>query len=383
MENFDQPEEEKQNDYERTSIDKILVLTVLMLLSFGLIMILSASSIKSMQEYGDIYFFFRRQLKFAGAGLAVMFFLSRLDYHFYLRHSRKIVFFSLFLLLAVYFPGLGVAAGGSRRWIDLGFINFQPSELTKLAAVIYLSSFIYRKKNFIKSFWKGVFPPMIIISAMFFLVTNQPDLGTAVAIFATSLLLLIIGGMKFSHLLVIGLPGSLILIYYLTAASYRVERLTSFFDPWSEPRGAGYHVIQSLMAIGSGGLTGLGPGNSLQKFLYLPEPATDFIFAIIGEEMGFIGAFILILLFILLTYRGIVIALEAPDLFGSMLAVGITVMISLQIFINIGAATALMPVTGITLPFISYGGSSLLIMMSSIGILLNISRFESPEDVKE
>ncbi|SDL38762.1 putative lipid II flippase FtsW [Halarsenatibacter silvermanii] len=383
MENFNRAEKEKQNDYERSSIDKILVLTVLMLLSFGLIMILSASSIKSMQDYGDIYFFFRRQLKFAGAGLAVMFLLSQLDYHFYLRHSRKIVFFSLFLLLAVYLPGLGVAAGGSRRWIDLGFINFQPSEFTKLAAVIYLSSFIYRKKNFIKSFWKGVFPPMIIISAMFFLVTNQPDLGTGVAIFATSLLLLIIGGMKFSHLLVIGLPGSLILIYYLTAASYRVERLTSFVDPWSEPRGAGYHVIQSILAIGSGGLTGLGPGNSLQKFFYLPEPATDFIFAVIGEELGFIGAFILILLFILLTYRGIVIALGAPDLFGSMLAVGITVMISLQIFINIGAATALMPVTGITLPFISYGGSSLLIMMSSIGILLSISRFESVEDVKK
>ncbi len=360
-------------------VDKGVLFSVIFLTVIGALMILSASSIRALQNYGDLYYFFRRQLIFIVTGLIFMFIFSHINYRNYLYHSRKLILLSLGMLVVVLIPAFGISIHGSRRWLNFGFFNFQPSEFTKLAVVIYISSFIYRKKTQIKSFSQGILPPMIVVSAMFFLISQQPDMGTAVTLFIVAILLLIIGGVKISHLFIIGMPGSTLLIYYITSASYRMNRILTFLDPWRDPRGAGYHIIQSLLALGSGGITGVGPGGSRQKFLYLPEPGTDFIFAIIGEELGLIGAAGVVLLFAYLTYSGIKISINAPDIFGSMLAAGLTLMIIIQVFINIGAVTALLPVTGITLPFISYGGSSLLIMMISTGILLNISRYEIAE----
>ncbi len=367
---------EKNQDEEVNNkpVDKILVGSVIVLVSVGLLMILSASSIRAIHEHNDAYYYFRRQTIFALAGTAIMFIFSRVDYRIYLKYSRRLVLTALGLLILVLIPGVGRTAHGARRWLDLGLFDFQPSELAKLVSIIYISSFIYRKNNRIKSFFMGILPPMIVVTAIFLLVAYQPDLGTGITIFAAAITLLIIGGMRFRHLLLIALPGNAFLIFYITRASYRLERIMTFIDPWRDPQGAGYHIIQSLMALGAGGITGVGPGGSRQKFLYLPEPGTDFIYAILGEELGFIGAAIVLILFLIIGWRGALISRRAPDLFGSMLAAGITVMICLQAIINIGAVTSLLPVTGITLPFISYGGSSLLIMLVSVGILLNVSR---------
>ena len=371
--------DETQKKLKAGSINKGLFIVVVILSSIGVLMILSASSIRALQDYGDIYYFFRRQLIFIVAGFFLMFVFSQIYYRNYLYHSRKLVLLSLFLLLLVLFPAFGVTIQGSRRWINLGIFNFQPSEFTKLAIVIYLSSFVCRKEKRIQSFSQGIIPPMIVVTTMFILISLQPDMGTAITLFMVAILILIVGGIKIKHLFLIGLPGSVFLVYYITTADYRINRILTFIDPWKDPRGAGYHIIQSLLALGSGGITGVGPGGSRQKFLYLPEPGTDFIFAIIGEELGFLGTAFVIVLFGYLTYTGIKISLNAPDLFGSMLASGITIMIIVQVFVNIGAVTSLLPVTGITLPFISYGGSSLLIMMTAVGILLNISRYEQVE----
>lgn len=368
-----------QEQLKTGSAHKGILLAVIMLTSVGILMILSASSIRALQDYGDLFYFFRRQLIFIVSGFFLMFIFSHIDYRRYLRHSRKLVLFSLILLLLVLFPVFGETVHGSRRWLNLGFFNFQPSEFTKLAVVIYLSSYICRKERRLQSFKQGILPPMIVVSTMFVLISLQPDMGTAITLFLVAILLLILGGIKLTHLFVIGLPGSIFLAYYITRADYRINRILTFIDPWRDPRGAGYHIIQSLLALGSGGITGVGPGGSRQKFLYLPEPGTDFIFAIIGEELGFLGASFVIILFAYLAYAGIKISLNAPDLFGSILASGITIMIIVQVFVNIGAVTSLLPVTGITLPFISYGGSSLLIMMTAVGILLNISRYDSAE----
>ncbi len=371
--------DETQKKLKAGSINKGLFIVVVILSSIGVLMILSASSIRALQDYGDIYYFFRRQLIFIVAGFFLMFVFSQIYYRNYLYHSRKLVLLSLFLLLLVLFPAFGVTIQGSRRWINLGIFNFQPSEFTKLAIVIYLSSFVCRKEKRIQSFSQGIIPTMFVVTTMFILISLQPDMGTAITLFMVAILILIVGGIKIKHLFLIGLPGSVFLVYYITTADYRINRILTFIDPWKDPRGAGYHIIQSLLALGSGGITGVGPGGSRQKFLYLPEPGTDFIFAIIGEELGFLGTAFVIVLFGYLTYTGIKISLNAPDLFGSMLASGITIMIIVQVFVNIGAVTSLLPVTGITLPFISYGGSSLLIMMTAVGILLNISRYEQVE----
>ena len=364
----------QETEQKKSTVDRGLLVTVLILVSIGLLMILSASSIRAIQDYNDAYFFFRRQLSFAGIGLLCMLFFSRIDYHNYLKHSRKIVLIALFLLIIVLIPGVGQTAGGSRRWLDLGFFNFQTSEFAKLAVAIYVSSFISRKDDRIKTLVRGVIPPMIVVSSMFLLIALQPDFGTAFTIFAAAILMLIVGGIRIFHLGVVGTPVVIFMFYYITSATYRMNRVLTFFDPWRDPRGSGYHIIQSLMALGTGGLLGVGPGNSRQKFLYLPEPGTDFIFAIIGEEMGLLGAAAVIILFGYLAYRGIRISLDAPDVFGSLLASGLIIIIIIQTFINIAAVTNIMPVTGITLPFISYGGSSLLMMMTAAGILLNISR---------
>ena len=357
-----------------SNVDFPLLIITLILILIGLIMIMSASGVRAYNQFGNAHYFFTRQLLFALAGLVIMFIASKLNYNIYYKHSKLILVLGFLLLTLVLIPGIGRTSGGATRWISLRLFDFQPSEAIKLALIIYISSFVSRKSARIHDFKKGIFPVVLIIGLSAILIMQQPDMGTAVNIIGFSFIILLVGGMRFKHLFGLSIPGVLLMGYYVSSAPYRLNRVQTFLNPWEDPRGSGYHIIQSLLALGSGGLTGVGPGNSRQKFLYLPEPGTDFIFAILGEEFGFIGAGFVILLFGLFAYRGVLIALNAKDLFGSLLAIGITSMIIIQVLINIGAVTSLLPVTGITLPFISYGGSSLLISLYAVGILLNISR---------
>ncbi|MEJ6950936.1 stage V sporulation protein E [Natronospora cellulosivora (SeqCode)] len=354
--------------------DYIVFFIVITLLALGLIMILSASSIRALTLYGDSFYLFRNQLIWAVVGIAAMIFFMNVDYHIYKKYSKMILIITLILLILVLIPGIGIVAGGSRRWLGIGAFRIQPSELAKLGMVIYLARYFSRKSDNIDSFFNGVLPPLIILGIIFLLILLEPDLGTAVTIAGTFFLMLFTAGAKFSHLFFLVLSGIPMIIYFIFSEDYRRDRLLSFLDPWADPLDTGYHIIQSLLALGSGGIFGVGLGQSKQKFLYLPEPGTDFIFAVLGEELGVLGTLFVLALFFLFFWRGLKIASSVPDIFGSMLAVGISSMVVIQALINIGVVTSSMPITGITLPFISYGGTSLVIMLSAVGILLNISR---------
>ncbi|GIN91458.1 stage V sporulation protein E [Siminovitchia terrae] len=279
------------------------------------------------------------------------------------------------LLLVVLIPGIGMERNGSRSWIGVGAFSIQPSEFIKLALIAFLAKFLSEKQRYITTVKKGLGPSLALVFLAFGLIMLQPDLGTGTVMVGTCIVMLFIAGARIFHFAVLGLIGLAGFVGLILSAPYRMARITSFLDPWKDPLNSGFQIIQSLYAIGPGGLFGLGLGESRQKFFYLPEPQTDFIFAILSEELGFIGGSLVILLFALLLWRGIKIALGAPDLYGSFLAVGIISMIAIQVMINIGVVTGLMPVTGITLPFLSYGGSSLTIMLMAVGVLLNISRY--------
>lgn len=358
---------------DKNNPDLVIIVSIVTLLMIGLVMILSASSVRSYTMFGDSFYFFKRQLISASIGLIFMVITMCIDYHIYQRYSRLILLLTLVLLGAVLIPGIGQVKGGSRRWLGFGFAGFQPSTAAKLGVVVYLSQYFSKKKDRITSFWQGVLPALIVLIIVFVLILLEPDLGTAVTIGATFFVLLFVAGVKFSHLTFLGISGFGAVLYFIFSSEYRRERFTAFIDPWQDPLDSGYHIIQSLLALGTGGVFGVGLGNSKQKFLYLPEPGTDFIFSVLGEELGFIGVLFVIILYLLFCWRGIRTAYRAPDMFGTMLATGLTSMIIIQVFINIGVVTASIPVTGITLPFISYGGSSLVIMLTGVGILLNIS----------
>lgn len=354
--------------------DYILFFVVITLMTLGLIMILSASSIRALADYNDSFYLFKHQLIWSIIGITAMVFFMNLDYHIYQKNAKLILILTIIGLVIVLIPGIGRIVGGSRRWIMIGPIRIQPSELAKLGMVIYLSQYFARKGEKVNSFIEGLLPPLIILAVVFLLILLEPDLGTAITVAGTVILILFAAGARYRHLgLLIGISIPMFL-FFIFSEDYRRERLLSFLDPWSDPLDTGYHIIQSLLALGSGGIFGVGLGQSKQKFLYLPEPGTDFIFAVLGEELGLIGTILVLFLFFLFLWRGLKIALSIPDLFGSLLAVGITSMVILQALINIAVVTSSMPITGITLPFISYGGTSLVIMLSSVGILLNISR---------
>ncbi|MFP4661157.1 MAG: stage V sporulation protein E [Halanaerobiales bacterium] len=354
--------------------DYILFFVVITLMSIGLIMILSASSIRALADYKDSFYLFKHQLVWSLVGIGAMFGFMHIDYHLYQKHAMLILLITIVALVLVLIPGLGRVAGGSRRWINLGPIGIQPSEMAKLGLVIYLSAYFSKKGEKIKSFTDGLLPPIIVLGVICLLILMEPDLGTAVTIAGTFFIMIFSAGAKALHLFFLTLAGIPMLWFFIYSEPYRKERFLAFLNPWSDPLDTGYHIIQSLLALGSGGIFGVGLGQSKQKFLYLPEPGTDFIFAVIGEELGVLGTLLVLMLFFLFAWRGLKIASSVPDMFGSMMAVGITTMVIIQAIINIGVVTSSMPVTGITLPFISYGGTSLVIMLSAVGVLLNISR---------
>ncbi len=355
--------------------DFILLLTVFALVGFGVVMVSSSSSYSALVRFGDSLYYLKRQGLWAVAGLASMLLVQKIDYWVFRRHARLFLVLALVLLALSLIPGVGVEARGSRRSIVVGPLSVSPAELVKLCLVIYLAHTFCRVPQKMKSFLFGVLPPLVVVGAAVAMVMLQPDLGTALTIAGTVLILLYAAGARVIHLLLLMAVAAPAVYYLIMAEPYRYRRFVAFLNPWADPLGAGFHIIQSLYALGSGRLLGVGLGGSHQKFLHLPEQHTDFIFAIVGEELGFVGSGLLLILFLIFAWRGFSIAAHAPDRFSTLLATGITVMIVLQVVINVGVVTSVMPVTGIPLPFISYGGSSLLVVLASAGILLNISSY--------
>jgi cell division protein FtsW len=359
---------------KRSTPDFILLIVTFTLLALGLIMVYSASAVWADYKFDDSFFFAKRQMLFAGVGIIAMFFIMNVDYWTWRNFAKVILIVCFVLLVLVLIPGIGNVRNGSRSWIGVGAFSIQPSEFMKLAMIAFLAKYLSENQRNITSLKKGLIPSLGLVFLAFGMIMLQPDLGTGTVMVGTCIVMIFVAGARISHFVGLGVIGLLGFVGLIISAPYRIQRITSFLDPWSDPQNSGFQIIQSLYAIGPGGLFGLGLGQSRQKFFYLPEPQTDFIFAILAEELGFIGGSFVLLLFALLLWRGIRIALGAPDLFGSFLAVGIIAMIAIQVMINIGVVTGLMPVTGITLPFLSYGGSSLTLMLLAIGVLLNISR---------
>lgn len=360
---------------KKTSPDFLLVIITLLLLTIGLIMVYSASAVWATYKFDDSFFFAKRQLLFAGIGIIAMFFLMNVEYWTWRSRAKLLLIVCFVLLLAVLVPGIGMERNGSQSWIGVGAFSIQPSEFMKLAMIAFLAKFLSENQKKITSFKKGFLPALGIVFLAFALIMLQPDLGTGTVMVGTCIVMIFVSGARIFHFALLGILGLCGFAALILSAPYRIARITSYLDPWQDELGSGFQIIQSLYAIGPGGLFGMGLGQSRQKFFYLPEPQTDFIFAILSEELGFLGGSLILLLFSLLLWRGVRIALGAPDLYGSFIAIGIISMIAIQVMINIGVVTGLIPVTGITLPFLSYGGSSLTLMLMAVGVLLNVSRY--------
>lgn len=359
---------------KRKSPDFVLFITAISLLGLGLIMILSASEYNTLVNFNDTFYFFKKQLKWAMLSLLAMYLMVNYDYRQLKRHVGPLLLIAFVALALVLIPGVGKEVNEARRWIVIGSAQFAPAELVKLCIIIFTAYGLSREKDRVKYFTSGVLPYLIVMAMAAGLILLQPDLGTALSLSAIVLVMIFAAGARWAHLGGIAAAGLAAVGFAIVLKPYRMQRFLAFLDPWADSQGDGYHIIQSLYAVGSGGLFGLGLGQSKQKFLYLPENHTDFIFAIIGEELGFIGASLVVMLFILFIWRGLKIAVASPDPFACLLATGITAWVGVQAIINIGVVTGTLPVTGIPLPFISFGGTSLLFTMTAVGILLNISR---------
>jgi len=360
---------------KNASSDLFLIWITGALIIAGLVMLSSASSVLAVQQFKDPYFYLKHQLLYGVlVGVVLCFLCSKISYRRWEILAVPFFCFSLILLILVFIPGVGVNYGGSYRWIKLGFFNFQPSELMKLALIFYLSAWFSKKQDKMGDFKKIVLPFLFILMVLAVIFIKQPDVGTFGILSGISLIIFFTAGGKIRHLTLIVSGGILGLWALIKAAPYRMNRFLVFLNPKIDPQGIGYQINQALIAIGSGGIFGLGLGYSRQKFNYLPEPIGDSIFAIISEEMGLIGGCVILILFGLFAWRGYRIAKKAPDRFGRLLATGITSWIIFQALINIAAITSLIPLTGVTLPFISYGSSSLIIILAGVGVLLNISK---------
>ena len=362
--------------------DFILFIIILILLAMGIIMVLSASSPQALAEDGDSYSYVRKQVIFAIVGIVAMLVISKIDYKIYAKFAKVAYIGSVVILASVRF--LGSSSKGAVRWLDLGFVRFQPSEIAKIALIIFYAAWLTKNKDKLKDLKKGFIVPLIfIIPIALILLFLQNHLSATIIIVVVVSIMMLMAGTKLKYFLISGLilalvGGSALFTYMKVKgtedANFRLARITTFLDPLSDAKGGGWQIIQSLYAIGSGGLFGAGLGESKQKFLYIPEPHNDFIFSVLAEELGFIGCVIVIILFAVLIWRGLLVAIRAKDMFGSLMAVGITSLVGLQAILNIAVVTASMPNTGIPLPFFSYGGTALVILLSSMGILLNISR---------
>jgi cell division protein FtsW len=356
-----------------TVYDVHLLFPVLFLVGIGIVMVYSASSTLAMKKFGSDYYFLKKQAVFALVGICALVLGRHVPYRAYRRLAYPLLAIALVLLAAVLLSPLGVTAGGSSRWLRLGPLRFQPSEFARFALIVYLAYSLEKKADRIKDFSIGFMPHVVVLGVVAVLILKQPDFGSAVILAALTWLMMFVGGVRLLYLgsscVLLGLAG----LYFISLAGYRVRRLLSFLDPWQYSSDAGYQIVHSLMAFGTGGWWGAGIGKGYQKLFYLPEPHTDFIFSVIGEELGLAGVLVIIGLYLLIVWKGIRIARHAPDLFGCYLAIGLTAALGMQICINMGVTLGLLPTKGLTLPFLSYGGTSLVLNMATIGILMNIS----------
>ncbi|HXP93070.1 MAG TPA: putative lipid II flippase FtsW [Candidatus Binatia bacterium] len=359
--------------------DTVLFSVVAALVSIGLIMIFSASSATAWAAHRDTAFYLKRQLLWLAVALVPAYVAYRCDYRALRPLAPWALVISVLTLLVVLIPHLGLVSGGARRWLGAGPFSFQPSEFVKLGLVVYLSAALSTKGDRIRSLTYGLFPLLAITFALAALVFLEPDVGTASLLVFTAIVMLFVAGARVPHLMMVALATIPALAIAILSSPYKRARILAFLDPWKDRQDAGFHIVQSLLALGSGGLFGVGLGASRQKFFYLPEQYTDFIFSILGEELGLLGALVVVVLFVILAYRAIRIALRAPDRFGFFLAVGCTSLIVIQAFINIGVVTSSWPVTGVPLPFVSFGGSSLVVSLVAVALLINIGRQRSPE----
>ena len=353
--------------------DYLLLIVVLALVGIGIVMVYSTSAILAGERFQDPYYFLKRQALYAGIGFSLMILMLFFPYQTLNRFAYPLLVLSILALIAVLIPGIGVRAGGSMRWLRVFSFTIQPSELAKLGLVIFLAYFLTKKEEKIRSFSFGFLPTILISGLVIALVLKEPDFGTAFFLMVMVFLLLFLGGTRVIYIAGAVLLAIPVAYYFVSSAAYRYKRLMSFVRPWDDPTGTSFQIIQSFLSFGSGGLFGLGLGEGRQKLYFLPAPHTDFIFSIIGEEMGLVGAMVVVLLFFVFTLRGMQIGYSLGDRFASYLALGLTLMISLQAVINMGVVIGLLPTKGLTLPFISYGGTSLITNLVGVGILLHLS----------
>jgi len=351
----------------------------MILATIGVVMVYSSSKIWAIYKNDSSIYYLIRQLIFYFIGISACFFISKVSYLKFQKYKNVFIIVAIILLVLVLVPGIGIVRGGARSWIGYGVFSFQPSEFVKISLIIYVANYLTKNKEEIDKI-SYLFPLLLVIVLIFGLIMLEPDFGTGMIIVLSILLMILLSGIKKRYIAISLLSGFAGMVFLVISEPYRLKRIFAFVNPWEDPLGAGFQSIQSLYAIGPNGLFGRGLFNSIQKHFFLPEPQTDFVYAILVEELGLIGGVVIIILFFVLFYNGILIALKSKDLFGTYLAIGITGSIFVQFFINVGVVIGLLPVTGVTLPFISYGGSSLIMNFIMMGILINISK-TSNDDV--
>lgn len=352
--------------------DVWLLFPVLFLVGLGLVMVYSASSALAMKKFGTDYYFLKRQAIYAGMGLFVLLGFRFFPLKYLYRLTYPLLGLAVLLLVLIHIPGLGVTAGGATRWLRMGGFSFQPSEFVRFVLIIYLAYSMSKKGDKLGMFSVGFMPHFLVFLILGYLIILQPDFGSAAILFIMTWVMLFVGGVPLKHLIAVLLALSPVAYLFLINSSYRMKRILSFWDPWQYASDEGYQAIHSLMAFGTGGIWGAGLGKGFQKLFYLPEPHTDFIFSVIGEELGLLGVLGVLSCYVIILWKGIVIARNTEDNFSAFLAIGLVSAIGLQVCVNLGVALSLLPPKGLTLPFLSYGGTSLLINMASIGVLMNI-----------
>ncbi len=365
-----------RNIMSETGYDKHILFPVLLLVGIGIVMVYSASSAVAMTKFGSDFFFLRKQALFAVAGISLLVLCRHIPYKFYWHLTYPILIGSMLLLVAIHIPGVGYKAGGATRWISFAGYTFQPAELARIALIFFLAYSLSKKRENVREFSIGFFPHIFVLAIFSVLLHLQPDFGTILIFGIITWIMMFIAGVPLKYLaapLILILP---LMGYLMIEAPYRLERILTFYDPWQYAQCSGYQVIHSLMAFGSGGLFGAGIGQGYQKLFYLPESHTDFIFSVIGEELGLLGVICILALYLWVIWRGLAIARKTENVYGSLVASGITLAFALQVCINMGVALGLLPTKGLTLPFISYGGTSLLVNMAAMGVLMNIGSSE-------
>ncbi|MDR1245820.1 MAG: putative lipid II flippase FtsW [Clostridiales Family XIII bacterium] len=367
------------------SVDFLFAVLVLALVVFGVVMVFSASSYVAISDYGNQYYYLKRVGMWAGAGLAAMVCAIFIPYRFYFLPAPFIMILS-FVLLGLLFTPLGAIRNAAARWIEIGSITIMPGEIAKVAAILFVAWYLSLNRDLIHSFFRGPVPLVAMGAAYFYMIYKQPNFSTALIVIGLICVMIFIAGIKWRHiglLTVLGVCAGWGLYKYIKPENYQIERITSFMDPFADPMDSGWQAVNSLLAFGAGGVFGNGLGNSIQKAMYLPEGHNDFILAVIGEELGFVGCLILLIAYMLLIFRGARIAINAPDRFSMLIAAGVTALFAIQVVINVAVVTSVIPNTGVALPFVSYGGNALLLYMFLAGIVLNISRYSKEADSEQ